>query len=251
VLETAGLTEREKQRFLAGVTHNKAMITQIADHAAKLTRELEATKAELAQRKEKEDFMSAGQIKIVAAMVKSLLGADGIPDGLEKRIDNVQKDPNGVWNAMLPSVVQASAAALRFKEDAQRHTEAMKTQEMYQKYLRATGWEPTLATRQAPVPQPQQQPPLPPPHAPSLQQQQQQQQQSLVEASHNTQRHTEQPAADSFQSMREHVFKRKTADLYMDIPKQPVAKPYDAFSEARRMLGSSVPSVKFAGQQMQ
>ena len=232
ILDASGLTEKEKQRVLAGITHNRTVVTQITEHAAKLTRELEAAKAALDAEKQDKDLMSAAQIRIVARMVKSVLGADAMPDALEKRIENVQKDPNGVWNAMLPSVVQASTAAMRFKEDAQRQTEASKTHAMYQQYLRSTGWQPatmqqTAGAVAAAAPASAQSPPV-----------------QVVEASHAA---AAPRALGYLDSARDDFFKRKSADPYADIPRQPASKPRDSFSEVRRMLGAAVPSVQYSG----
>jgi hypothetical protein len=250
ILEDSGLSERQKQKVLSGLIHNKAILKQVTEHAAKLARDLESTKATLEQEQRSKGDLTATQIQMVARMVAAMSGPESIPESLQKRVDNAHSDPTGVWNSMLPVVVQASAAAMRYREEAQKRVESVQTQAMYQQYLRSTGWQPSLA----------QQPQQSATHATQLASTPaQQQQQHVVEASRVANRHTAAAAAapalhaerelDPYEQMRAQVFKRKIADPFSEVPKMAPTKPYDSFSEVRRMLGTAVPTMQYAGMQ--
>lgn len=243
VLEAAGVPEDKKQRVLAGVMHNKATVAKIAEHAAKLNQELEAAKMDLERERKSKGDLTSTQIAMVARMIRAMDGDSAISPELDQRIKETSKDPLGVWTAMLPAVVQASATAMRFKEDAQRRTESSQTHALYQQYLRTTGWEPRS--------QPQPQPPPPP---------QQQQQQQVVEASRGAvvfaapahSHHHQQQQQWSFEQERDRIFKRgATLDLTSDLPKRAASQdPHTAmFTETRRALSGILPTVQFAMQQ--
>lgn len=237
VLEAAGVPEDKKQRVLSGVMHNKATVVKITEHAAKLEAELKAVNSALEQERRTKGDLTATQIAMVAKMIRAMDGDSAISPELEQRIKETHKDPLATWTAMLPAVVNASATALRFKEDAQRRNDAAQTHAMYQQYVRSTGWEPSLSRptqQQQPPPQPTQQ---------------------IVEASRSGAASAPAPLAynaeQSYERMREEVFKRKisTLDLMAEAPRRPASDPVDSFTVTRRMLSGVVPSVSFAMQQ--
>jgi len=235
VLEAAGVPEDKKQRVLSGVMHNKATIAKISEHAEKLHQELEATKMDLERERKSKGDLTSTQIAMVARMIRAMDGDSAISPELDQRIkETSSKDPLGVWTAMLPAVVQASATAMRFKEDAQRRSESSQTHALYNQYLRTTGWEPRI------------QPP--------------QQQQQVVEASSRGAAHAapvapppqQQQQQWSYEQERDRVFKRgATLDLSTDLPKRAASQdPHVAmFTETRRALSGILPTVQFAMQQ--
>jgi LysM repeat protein len=237
VLEAAGVPEDKKQRVLAGVMQNKATIAKITEHAVKLNQELETAKMDLERERKSKGDLTSTQIAMVARMIRAMDGDSAISPELDQRIKETHKDPLGVWTAMLPAVVQASATAMRFKEDAQRRTDASQTHALYQQYLRTTGWEPRPQQPPAPV------------------------HQQVVEASRGAGAVFTAPVPApvhhqqqqwSFEQERDRVFKRgATLDLSTDLPKRAAAQdPHAAmFTETRRTLSGILPTVQFAMQQ--
>jgi hypothetical protein len=224
VLQAAGVSEDKKQRVLAQTAHNYDTIKHLGKYAADLEQKAKLLEGELERERKTKGDLTGAHIAQIAKYIRAMDGDTAISPELDQRIKETHKDPLGTWNAMMPAVVQASATAMRWKEEAQRRSQALQSDAAYQQYVasRTAGWEahlPRPAAAQthvveasrgaAPAQQQQQQP--------SSEQQQQQW---------------------SYERTRDDIFKRKISalELTSEVPKRPVAEPVSSFAEVRRML---------------
>lgn len=232
VLQAAGVAEDKKQRVLAQTAHNYDTIKQLGKYAVDLEQKMKAMEGELERERKTKGDLTGAQIAMVAKYVRAMDGDTAISAELDQRIKETHKDPLGVWNAMLPAVVQASATAMRWKEEAQRRSQALQSDAVYQQYVasRTAGWEAHLP-RPLAAPAPAQ----------------------IVEASRSA-APAQQPSIDSqqqqwsYERARDDIFKRKVSalELTTEIPKRPVTEPANSFAEVRRMLSRVLPTAQYA-----